>query len=121
MVDNLLDRVNRTRDDTHMWLAPYTPGGRHRVCLTLEAPAPRLAVMRVWNYNKSRIHSTRGVREVVVTLDGGRIFVGEIARACGGIEGGPEAFGDTILFTTDEEVLERVSQHDEAFEVWHPS
>ena len=29
-----------------------------------------------------------------MTLDGIVIFKGEIARACGGIEGGTEAFGD---------------------------
>ena len=31
---------------------------------------------------------------MVITLDGTEIFKGEIARACGGIEGGTEAFGD---------------------------
>ena len=46
------------------------------------------------NYNKSRIHSYRGVRDVEMTLDGCDIFKGEIARACGGVMGGTEAFGD---------------------------
>jgi hypothetical protein len=34
------------------------------------------------------------VRDVDITLDGVTIFRGEIARACGGILGGTEAFGD---------------------------
>ena len=46
------------------------------------------------NYNKSRIHSFRGVRDVTMALDGKVIFRGEIARASGGIFGGTEAFGD---------------------------
>lgn len=46
------------------------------------------------NYNKSRIHSYRGAKDVIIRLDGTEIFKGEIARACGGIEGGTEAFGD---------------------------
>ena len=46
------------------------------------------------NYNKSRIHSYRGAKDLVMTLDGTTIFKGEIARASGGIEGGTEAFGD---------------------------
>ena len=46
------------------------------------------------NYNKSRIHSYRGAKDVIMTLDTTVIFRGEIARACGGIEGGTEAFGD---------------------------
>lgn len=48
----------------------------------------------VQNYNKSRIHSFRGVRLVEMSLDGMPIFKGEIARACGDIQGGTEAFGD---------------------------
>ena len=50
------------------------------------------------NYNKSRIHSYRGAKEVVIHLDNNVIFKGEIARACGGIEGGTEAFGDVSPF-----------------------
>ena len=46
------------------------------------------------NYNKSRIHSYRGAKDVMMALDSVLIFKGEIARACGGVEGGTEAFGD---------------------------
>ncbi|XP_041364093.1 katanin-interacting protein-like [Gigantopelta aegis] len=115
VVSNIIDGVNRTRDDVHMWLAPFTPGGNHYVFMSFDKPH-KIAMIRFWNYNKSRIHSYRGAKDVVVTLDGKQIFKGEIARACGGIEGGTEAFGDTILFTMDENILELVSKNDEAFE-----
>jgi len=46
------------------------------------------------NYNKSRIHSSRGARYIEITLDGVPIFVGEIARASGGVVGTSECFGD---------------------------
>ncbi|KAK3784012.1 hypothetical protein RRG08_025207 [Elysia crispata] len=115
VVSNVLDGVNRTRDDVHMWLAPFTTGNNHFVYFTFAKPC-KLALMRIWNYNKSRIHSFRGAKDVVITLDGMEVFKGEIARACGGIEGGTEAFGDTILFTTDEGILEAVSKNDDAFE-----
>lgn len=46
------------------------------------------------NYNKSRIHSYRGARQVQISLDGVLIFIGEIRKACGGILGGVDAFGD---------------------------
>ena len=49
------------------------------------------------NYNKSRIHSYRGAKDVMMTLDSAVIFKGEIARACGGVEGGTEAFGDVSM------------------------
>ncbi|XP_013084186.2 katanin-interacting protein-like isoform X2 [Biomphalaria glabrata] len=115
VVTNLIDNVNRTRDDVHMWLAPFTAGKDHTIYLTFSKPC-KIALMRIWNYNKSRIHSFRGAKDVIITLDGATVFKGEIARACGGIEGGTEAFGDTILFTTDEAILEAVSKHDDAFE-----
>ncbi|KAK7501363.1 hypothetical protein BaRGS_00007488, partial [Batillaria attramentaria] len=115
VVVNLLDGVNRTRDDTHMWLAPFTAGKNHFVYLTL-AKKYSIALIRIWNYNKSRIHSYRGAKDIIMTLDGTVIFKGEIARACGGVEGDTEAFGDTILFTMDEGILEAVSRNDDAFE-----
>ncbi|KAJ9593006.1 hypothetical protein L9F63_015325, partial [Diploptera punctata] len=114
VVTNLLDGVNRTHDDMHLWLAPFTKGSSHYIHLLFEHRV-QIAMIRIWNYNKSRIHSYRGVRDVDITLDGVTIFRGEIARACGGILGGTEAFGDTILFTTDDTILEMISQYDESF------
>ncbi|CAL8264226.1 unnamed protein product, partial [Arctogadus glacialis] len=114
VVSNLLDGVNRTQDDMHLWLAPYTPGRPHVLYLDLGA-ARRLAMVRVWNYNKSRIHSFRGVKEVEMVLDGSCIFRGEIAKASGTLSGGLDQFGDTILFTTDDDILEAMSRFDETF------
>lgn len=51
-------------------------------------------MVRVWNYNKSRIHSSRGAREVEMLLDGELVFQGEIAQARGALSGGTEAFGE---------------------------
>jgi hypothetical protein len=50
-----------TCDDAHVWLAPFTRGALHTVTITLDSPAS-LGAVRVWNYNKSRIHSLRGAR-----------------------------------------------------------
>jgi hypothetical protein len=33
-VDKLVDRINRTNDDLHMWLAPFTQGRHHTVTIT---------------------------------------------------------------------------------------
>lgn len=43
------------------------------------------------------------------------IFQGEIARARGGIIGNMDEFGDTILFTTDDHILEEISKNDNSF------
>nr|CAD7258594.1 unnamed protein product [Timema shepardi] len=93
LVGNLLDGVNRTHDDMHLWLAPFTPGSDHYVHIIFQHTVS-VAMVRIWNYNKSRIHSFRGARDVEISLDDVVVFRGEIARACGGILGGTEAFGD---------------------------
>lgn len=111
-VDNLLDGVNRTCDDLHMWLAPFTPHKKHVVTITFDQTVP-LAMIRVWNYNKSRIHSYRGVRHANMRLDGKVIFEGEIRRAPGHLES-MDSFAEVILFTCDDAILKAVEDHDTA-------
>ncbi len=47
VVQNLIDGINRTHDDTHMWLAPFTKGKSHLVKVTFAKPV-NIAMMRVW-------------------------------------------------------------------------
>ncbi|CAG4991274.1 unnamed protein product [Colias eurytheme] len=114
-VDNLIDGVVRTRDDRHTWSAP-APQGLPIALSVLLAKCTRLALLRIWNYNKSRIYSTRGVRLVQVKLDDQIIFHGEIARASGEVKGQLPSFGDTILFTKDASILEAVMINDKNFQ-----
>lgn len=86
-VFKVIDGVQRTQDDSHMWLAPFVVGKRCEITLDF-GEMQHLAMIRVWNYNKSRIHSFRGVRDVDMLLDGRRIFRGEIAKASGTLLGG---------------------------------
>lgn len=44
---NLIDGVNLTRDDMHMWLTPFTPGRAHIVKFEF-LQAISLALVRVW-------------------------------------------------------------------------
>ncbi|KAI5727387.1 hypothetical protein M8J77_001646 [Diaphorina citri] len=117
VVTNLIDGVYQTQDDMHLWLAPYIELGQHYVRLGFEREEV-VALVRIWNYNKSRIHSYRGVKDIEITLDDVIIFRGEIARACGTLVGPPSSFGDTILFTTDEDILERIAENDTVFTGW---
>nr|XP_012806575.2 katanin-interacting protein isoform X3 [Jaculus jaculus] len=116
VVTNLIDGVNRTQDDMHVWLAPFTPGMAHSISIDFMYPC-QVALIRIWNYNKSRIHSFRGVRDITILLDMQCIFEGEIAKASGTLTGAPEHFGDTILFTTDENILEAIFCSDEIFDM----
>ncbi|XP_022916333.2 protein KATNIP homolog [Onthophagus taurus] len=111
IVTNLLDGVNKTQDDVHLWLTPFFYGHNHTILMEFEDVAT-VAMIRIWNYNKSRIHSFRGAKDVEIKLDDTLIFIGEIRKACGGILGGIEAFGDLILFTTDEKILDKIAEND---------
>ncbi|KAM7038775.1 katanin-interacting protein isoform 4-T5 [Acridotheres tristis] len=115
VVTNLIDGVNRTQDDMHLWLAPFTPGKPHFVFIDF-VNCCQVAMIRIWNYNKSRIHSFRGVKDIIMVLDEQCIFKGEIAKASGTLSGAPEHFGDTILFTTDDDILEAIYCYDETYD-----
>ena len=81
---NLLDGVNATSDDLHAWLAPYTPGRPHLVAIDLpvdvsatdggggggvDGTLASISMLRVFNYNKSRVHAARGVRACEMYVD----------------------------------------------------
>ncbi|XP_071964548.1 katanin-interacting protein-like [Antedon mediterranea] len=123
VVTNLINGINRTRDDTNMWLAPFHRGCKHTISLAFEESV-EVAMLRIWNYNKSRIHSFRGVKDVEISLDDAYIFKGEIARSTGNLNMDQDAFGETILFTTDEDILESISKFDDVYvaeEEWFSS
>lgn len=115
---NLVDGVNFTCDDFHMWLAPFTTGKEHFVLITFGTDVS-LSMVRVWNYNKSRTHSFRGVRHVRLVMmneDHGEreIFDGEIAQAPGIVSAERmEQCCEVILFTREDAILRVIEQNDE--------
>ena len=68
-------------------------------------------MIRIWNYNKGRIHSYRGARLLTCELDSRLIFRGEIQKAPGNLND-PEACCEILLFTESEAVLELIDQND---------
>eukprot|EP01065_Artemidia_motanka_P004192 TRINITY_DN1200_c0_g4_i1.p1 TRINITY_DN1200_c0_g4~~TRINITY_DN1200_c0_g4_i1.p1 ORF type:complete len:1005 (+),score=372.50 TRINITY_DN1200_c0_g4_i1:62-3076(+) len=112
VASNLLDGVNRTCDDMHVWLAPFTAGADHTVTVDLRR-SYGISMIRFWNYNKSRPHSYRGARHVEVDLDGRFIFRGELAQAPGCLLGA-EQCAEVVLFTVEPAVLSRLEWHEAA-------
>jgi hypothetical protein len=108
--DKLLDGVNWTCDDLHVWLAPFTEGQSHVITIDL-GETKTLAMLRVWNYNKSRIHSYRGAREIIVTLDGATVFTGEVSKAPGRMKDADQHC-EYLMFTKDDKVLRRIEKND---------
>lgn len=111
-VRNVLDGMSYTCDDLHVWLAPYERGQTNRITVTFDTSV-RLALMRFWNYNKSRAHSYRGIRDIQMRLDDRLIFEGEIRKAPGMmVPSMMDKCAEVILFTTDEILLQGIEASD---------
>lgn len=80
----------------HMWLTPFTPNQDHFIFIQF-SKLEQVAMLRIWNYNKSRIHCYRGAKDIEIKLDAKMIFVGEIARASGEIISGINGLGDVSI------------------------
>ncbi|XP_024542033.1 uncharacterized protein LOC112350307 [Selaginella moellendorffii] len=109
-VERLVDNVNLTCDDSHMWLAPFSPGHPCTITISLEGPT-LLGMVRFWNYNKSTMHTYRGARLIRMFLDSQLIFYGELRRASGLLS---DAYNNAepILFTNNEASLCAIEMHD---------
>lgn len=46
-VNNLINGINRTRDDANLWLTPYTSGDHHYVQMIFEYTIT-IAMIRIW-------------------------------------------------------------------------
>ena len=117
-VDNLVDGVNHTSDDLHAWLAPFTMGQDHLVTIEFDEETT-ISMIRIWNYNKSRIHSYRGARYVEINFVEKSgiipIFKGEIKRAIGSHSSSiseADACSECILFTRNDQILALIEKYD---------
>uniref|UniRef100_A0A0N4ZEU0 DUF4457 domain-containing protein n=1 Tax=Parastrongyloides trichosuri TaxID=131310 RepID=A0A0N4ZEU0_PARTI len=70
-----------------------------------------ISMIRIYNFNKSRCDMMLGVRYIKIRLDNQPIFSGEISTSFG-LSDGHGIIGDTILFTTSNEILEEVRKND---------
>ena len=93
-----------------MWLLPmlHVRDALAVYTLSIRLPSPRnIHSLRIWNYNSSLEGSYRGVKRLLVTLDGQRISppVGNLVRKGPGPLGRPVAYAQTIrLLSASERV-----------------
>lgn len=109
-VDKLLDGVDATYDDRHMFLAPFTPGRSNSIWIDLP-PGEAIGVVRFWNYSKT---ATRGVRSFELLLDGALLYQGSMRPApvrVGSALAAPTDFVQSVLFTDAPALLQREAAH----------
>ncbi|KYQ91327.1 hypothetical protein DLAC_08273 [Tieghemostelium lacteum] len=109
-VDKIMDDNPRTCDDMHLWLAPFTHGQVNTITIQLDQPTT-LSLIRIWNYNKSRIHSYRGAKDIEIKLDGHVIFKGSIKKAPGSLQGCEDS-AEYIVLTDQEDILTLIETND---------
>lgn len=109
-VDKLVDGTYLTCDDLHVWLAPFTHGKEHIIEIDFRE-VKTVSMIRIWNYNKSRIHSYRGAKDVAIRLDDTPIFFGEVAKAPGSLKGAEDSC-EYILFTENDAILSKIDRND---------
>jgi len=109
-VDKLIDGVNATYDDRHMWLAPFSPGKPNTVTVTFPRPV-RIGAIKVWNYAKT---PSRGVQSFSIQIDGCLAFQGCMRLAPARVSGTSEPacdFVQTVLFTDNPHLIAAEKDH----------
>lgn len=115
-VDKLVDKHYFTCDELHAWLAPFTRGQNHFIYMDFDYPLS-ISMLRIWNYNTTRIHSYRGARYVEISLDGKFIFKGEIRRAPGSVIEDLDDCNECILFTMNQSILKLIEKYEKRNEL----
>eukprot|EP01029_Cantina_marsupialis_P013907 TRINITY_DN30814_c0_g1_i2.p1 TRINITY_DN30814_c0_g1~~TRINITY_DN30814_c0_g1_i2.p1 ORF type:complete len:923 (+),score=243.24 TRINITY_DN30814_c0_g1_i2:222-2990(+) len=108
---NLVDGHLFTKNDLHSWVAKFEQGEDIQITIDLEE-SYSLGVIRLYNYNRSRIHSHRGVRYVEMKLDGKYIAKLEVKKAPGDTRCISETM-ETIWFSQDPSLLQNIEKHDQ--------
>ncbi|KAL3662920.1 hypothetical protein V7S43_011867 [Phytophthora oleae] len=110
-VDKLVDKHYFTCDELHAWLAPFSRGQNHFIYVDFDYQLS-ISMLRIWNYNTTRIHSYRGARYVEISLDGKFIFKGEICRAPGSVIEDIDDCNECILFTINQSILQLIEKYE---------
>lgn len=108
----LVDNFFNTTDENRHWSYPIEGSLPLSVKLRFDSPQT-VAMVRIWNYNCSRIHAARGVKDIIVTNyeDSNLLFASRVRKASGLVTKLRKNF-ESILFTTDKTILNNIARND---------
>ena len=107
-----------TKDVNKHWICDFSKNYFSRILIDFEKSV-EIGMIRIWNYNCSRIRANRGVRNLVILEKNVNrvLFYGEVKMATGSLIDSRKNF-ENILFTKDESVLKKIAKNDSFFEYW---
>ncbi|CAD8167610.1 unnamed protein product [Paramecium pentaurelia] len=114
--DKLVDGVYYTQSDMHVWLSPFQRGKINKITIDL-IDKKKISMIRIWNYNKSRIHSFRGAKDISLYFDNQIVFRGDIKKGFGNmnlqrvINQNEQPF-ELFLFTSDDNIIQQIAKND---------
>lgn len=105
------DSLNTTDENKH-WSHPVANNMPIVLRIRFDTPQ-KISLIRIWNYNCSRIHVAKGVKDVIITnYDGSSLlFAGRIRKASG-LLSNPRKNFEAILFTMDKTIIVNVARND---------
>jgi glycosylphosphatidylinositol transamidase (GPIT) subunit GPI8 len=98
------------KDGGNLWMTTFKSNSPLEFCILLPKKT-RISMIRIWNYNKSRIHSTRGVRHISIEMDKKIIFLGEVQKFSGDNCNYLEE-AEYILFTENKSIINNIDLND---------
>ena len=66
---NLIDGENATKDDLHCWLGEPVASMSSPKLIFHFSKCETFSMIRLWNFNRNRVHADRGVRNIVIECD----------------------------------------------------
>ena len=116
VISNLVKYENCfTCDQSHCWMAPFTNSRPNKIMVDFESSI-NLGMIRIWNYNKSRIYTNRGIKDIKIEFGNGVIFEGEIKSARGNLKSVEKCF-EVIMFVERKDIIEHIALYDWASQI----
>ena len=111
----LIKKIVFTKSKNEHWLCPFKNNNKIFIKFKF-LKEEEISMIRIWNYNTSRIDLTKGVKNLEITSFKNKklIFSGIIKYASGSLKYYHHNY-ENILFTEDKKILKNITAHDNLF------
>ena len=110
--ERLLDNELITCDAKKHWMHPFEANTSVVIRIKFKNLL-KLSLIRLWNYNCSRIHASKGVKECIISDYENKLllFAGKIRKATGSLTK-PLKNCESVIFTTNKNILMDLAKND---------